>query len=382
MIYLDDEVEVKWHPNNRNHYEQAGYLFTGYGSTLTVKVRDLPRRSKSAMVRCKCDYCGKDYWTIPVSAFRHEKQCCRNCAILAQRDSLMKHYGVDNPSLSKELREKARNTMIRKYGVPYCAQSKELREKISKTIKERYGTEWFTRKKKPESNIQENMNKRYHVDNAMKVPSIVNKMKNTMEERYGSSSVGKAFQKESSKAKEDKFGTTSMMSVSSIRRKYEDTVQERFGVKTPIQDPIVRMKVMQTNLKKYNAPWYLLSDEFINNQNLHKYKGACSKLQYEIFSRIGGTLEASVNGYRCDIMKNGYDIEIDGGGHWLDVIHGKKSMKEKLKYDRDRDKEIQRLGYKVLRIRCKDSNHLPKDAEAQIFHAMQKQKEYSKLKWK
>lgn len=380
MIYLDKEIEITWSTNTRNYYVERGYVFTGWGDTFLVKVRDLPRSSKKK-IPCRCDYCGKDYWAYPVAAYRHEKQCCRSCAQKPMKETMLERYGVDNASHSKELTQKARNTMKERYGAEYSAQSAEIREKIHRTIKERYNAEWFVNRKKP-TQLADSMKKKYGVDNPSKVPALAKKIADTMEERYGARNVADAFRETANQAKMDKYGTDNMMANPSIRKKYKETLNENFGVDVPIKNPIVRMKVMQTNIEKYNSPWYLTSDEFVENRELHKYKGACSRLQYEIFSHIGGTLEAPAGGYRCDILKDGFDIEIDGGGHWLDVIHGKRTLKDKLKADHERDREMQKLGYKVLRIRCKDLKHLPKDAEAQIFRAMQERKDFAKLNWK
>ena len=46
MIYLDKEIEITWSTNTRNYYVERGYVFTGWGDTFLVKVRDLRVRAR------------------------------------------------------------------------------------------------------------------------------------------------------------------------------------------------------------------------------------------------------------------------------------------------------------------------------------------------
>ena len=55
------------------------------------------------------------------------------------KKSTFEHYGVEHPSKSKELREKAKKVMKERYGVEYTAQSDELRRKMQQTTSKRYG---------------------------------------------------------------------------------------------------------------------------------------------------------------------------------------------------------------------------------------------------
>ena len=51
-------VEVKWKTDNKMHYENLGYEFTGYGKMFTVKTVDLTKGSP-IKIECKCSKCGQ-----------------------------------------------------------------------------------------------------------------------------------------------------------------------------------------------------------------------------------------------------------------------------------------------------------------------------------
>ena len=98
-------------------------------------------------------YCSKDCMNRSNAVKEHRKQ------------TLQKHWGVDNPMDSKEIRELQKKANLEKYGVEnsfqredvkakikainlqkrgveYPMQSQEVQDKSTKTIQEKYGVEW------------------------------------------------------------------------------------------------------------------------------------------------------------------------------------------------------------------------------------------------
>lgn len=116
------------------------------------------------------------------------------------RISLLKKYGVDNPSKIQGIKEKkadtmvekygrkngrgfgssyTTNTMIKKYGAKGTLASSELRTKVKKTLSERYRVDnpsksAFVRKK-----IKDTVLRRYGVTNPSKSPIIKRKKAET-----------------------------------------------------------------------------------------------------------------------------------------------------------------------------------------------------------
>ena len=57
-MLITKTVKVRWHGNNRKHYEGLGYKFTKIGDEFEIKVKDLPKGSHIE-VDCACDNCKK-----------------------------------------------------------------------------------------------------------------------------------------------------------------------------------------------------------------------------------------------------------------------------------------------------------------------------------
>ena len=58
MGIISKTVKVKWHPTNKKHYEELGYIFTKWGDEFEVKVEDLTKGS-TVMVKYECNRCGQ-----------------------------------------------------------------------------------------------------------------------------------------------------------------------------------------------------------------------------------------------------------------------------------------------------------------------------------
>ena len=58
MGLISKTVKVKWHPTNKKHYEELGYIFTKWGDEFEVKVEDLTKGS-TVMVKYECNRCGQ-----------------------------------------------------------------------------------------------------------------------------------------------------------------------------------------------------------------------------------------------------------------------------------------------------------------------------------
>lgn len=138
------------------------------------------------------------------------------CSPLQNKDIQEKHrktmkekHGVENASQSKELNEKKKKTSKMHYGVDFPMQSKEVAATRNQTNLERYGVPSYTQteeywKKRQESTLAktgyqhtsqdpavrqkylETISKKYEgASNLSEVPGVLNKIHNTMMEKYG-----------------------------------------------------------------------------------------------------------------------------------------------------------------------------------------------------
>lgn len=79
-LILPQQIEIKWHPNTREHYTSLGYKFTSYNDYFYVHVSDLTKGS-SYNVKIQCDYCG-EISEIPWKSFLKlsgNTYCCQEC---------------------------------------------------------------------------------------------------------------------------------------------------------------------------------------------------------------------------------------------------------------------------------------------------------------
>ena len=137
------------------------------GDEVEVKVDDLTQ-SSTAIITCKCDYCGEIFTKTWRSYLSHravcQKDACPNSKCYEKKaiESVRIKYGVDNAILLPAIKEKQKRTNIQKYGCENPFGSPIVKEKIKDYYQKNYG-----------------------VDSSMQIPSTIEKHKNTMMERYG-----------------------------------------------------------------------------------------------------------------------------------------------------------------------------------------------------
>lgn len=165
-MLLSNTATVIWNAKNKKHYVDLGYVFTNMGDKFNVNVEHLTKGS-SAIVKIKCDYCGKEYdvvWECYLRMQRKtisEMDACADCIQRKVSDSIVSKYGshsnkfyasntkrketnlikygCDNPFESDLIKEKIKNTNIKKYGVPYTMQNPDIVKKGQQTCLEKYG---------------------------------------------------------------------------------------------------------------------------------------------------------------------------------------------------------------------------------------------------
>lgn len=134
-------VIVKWHSHNKKHYIEKGIPFTKIGDSFKITASLLPPNS-GVMVKCKCDYCGKDYETTYVickKSLQRGKLSCEDCKQKKREDSFMNKYGTTSPGGSEECRNRAKEVMVEKYGCEYALQSTKGQENFKNSMKDKYG---------------------------------------------------------------------------------------------------------------------------------------------------------------------------------------------------------------------------------------------------
>lgn len=142
MLKENEYVKVRWNVNNREHYENLGYIFTKNNSEFEVKVKDLPLGSH-VKISVICDYCGeeikksyKDY----IYQHKQGKDCCGKCKHIKICETDNIKYGGNSPTCDEIVRQKQINTLMEKYNVVSPAKNENIKNKMLETSLRLYGT--------------------------------------------------------------------------------------------------------------------------------------------------------------------------------------------------------------------------------------------------
>lgn len=190
--------------NDKSTQEKFGYL----ASTLST--------GSNKKVCVVCDYCGVE--TIKTYKQRNKsnevvnKDCCEKCKFIKRADiceaqhgvrnfaqkpeirkilsekscfnntekmkaGMIKKYGVDHPSKSKEITDKKNSTLIERYGTIHVSQNQEIKDKTKRTNLEKYGSEHFLSSEEGIKRSQEGMLEKHGVKNAFQIPEVIEKIK-------------------------------------------------------------------------------------------------------------------------------------------------------------------------------------------------------------
>lgn len=110
--------------------------------------------------------------------------------IRKRAETNIEKYGVPNPLMSPEIREKIEQTNLKNIGVKNQFQAKDFDEKRKKKSVEKYGTEFPSQSEQVKKKTRETMKERYGVENITQSPEFKEKVKRSNFERYN----GKWFQ--------------------------------------------------------------------------------------------------------------------------------------------------------------------------------------------
>jgi hypothetical protein len=177
---------------------------------------------------------------------------------------------------SSKLKEKRKSTNLEKWGVDNPSKSKEIKEKVIETNKKKFGTEWATQNDSIKEKTRKTNLEKWGVDNPMKLPEIREKVESTMLEKWG---VKHAMHSDEikSKLKEyfiEEFGVDNPMKLPEIKEKAESTMLKRWGVKHALQNDEFINKLKLTNLERWGYEFPIQNSEIkekIKKTNLEKW---------------------------------------------------------------------------------------------------------------
>lgn len=222
----------------------------------------------------------------------------------------MRNYGVENPSLSKEIQDKRKQTFIEKYGVENPLLTEEVQEKIRQTNLERYG-----------------------VENVLYNKEIREKRDAVLMERYG---------------------TLYPLRNEECFEKLKQTNIEKYGVEFIPQLEETKQKVKKTNLENCGYEYYMQSPEFLEKWFAEHGSNfvRTSRQQRYLCNLYNGILNQPFKCFALDIYlpEDKLDVEFDGSGHRMSISLGSVTEEEFENKELYRNVALKKEGYKRMRI--------------------------------
>ena len=290
-MIISKELTVISNSRNKKKYEALGYNVPEKGKEFNIKVEDATVGCRS-IITLKCDYCGKIY-SVKYNSYAKSskvvnKDACKSCCEIKQRDVIKAKYGVENISMLKETQEKIKTNNLLKYGVESTSQLESVKQKTKINNIKKYGVEYPMQTKE--------------------------------------------FQERLEKTSLEKYGTKRPTQNKEIKNKVKNTLLERYGVTNPILCPGVLENVL---ISKYNS----------NSQT-------SSKQQNKLHEIIGGELNYPFKRYYIDIafVEQKIAVEYNGGGHNLSVKLGNLTQEEFDRNERFRDKQLFEDGWRIIKF--------------------------------
>lgn len=308
MLKENQLIEIPWTQTAQKYFNEKGYsLFKG--KTIHVKPEELPEGSHREVVAV-CDFCEKEI-TVQYKKYlkrieKHDgKYCCKDC------------WGK-NKELIAQRNNKSVKTNLEKYGVDNPFKNEEVKNKAKKTINEKYGVDYIRQIEEAKEKIKETCLKKYGVEYPILTKEAKEKAVKTCLEKYGD---------------------VNPFSNKEVRAKAINTCREKYGCDYPVQNPEVRKRMQEALANK---------KELI----------PCSSQQLKIYEMLLDEYKVELN---YPLSQLNLDVAIFIGDIKIDLEYDGWYWHQDQQKDIKRDRVVQKMGYKVLRI--KGDHSIPEKQE-------------------
>jgi hypothetical protein len=136
-MIIEEKIIINVTHKNKNHFVNKGYIIP-INNRLKISSLDLLQTSHEK-VKCKCDICNLEsyikcynYWN---NYNNYNIYTCNKCCVFKKKLTTLENFGVENPSTSKEIKEKKKKTTLENFGVEHPLQNEELLSKMKNTFK-------------------------------------------------------------------------------------------------------------------------------------------------------------------------------------------------------------------------------------------------------
>ena len=235
--------------NNRQRSIDSSCIDVEFYKKHKVRIRNLYYNNKDILSQewkddfwLFCNFLISNNWIPGLTLNGNKPLSLKTCLLIPSNESksietkksCLEKYGVENPSLVEEFKNKRTQTNFERYGVENASSSLKIKNKRQKTNNSRYG-----------------------VDNVFQSEDIKKKAEETNLRKYGVSNVGSSsdIKTKIEKTNLRKYGTKHSLSSKIVRDKIKKTNLERYGTEFAISAEKVRNKIAENNIKKYGCKW-------------------------------------------------------------------------------------------------------------------------------
>ena len=361
MGIISQTIKVKVGSRNFKHYKELGYNFEHRGDEIEVKIEHLPMHTKERVL-VRCDMCDKNEMWVAYNNYnsvvnRSGSYVCQNCSTIKQNRTVKQKYNVFNISQIESVKEKKKETCLKHFNVENPMQSNDIKENYKNIIYNKYGVDNISQCVDIKNKKEETFLRHFGVDNPMKNYDI--------KERAKSSYI-------------EKYGVSNPMQNNMVKNNFKQSFLNKYGVEYPLQILEAKEKMVNSFLRKYGVSNPMQSPEIRAKANETLCKNGTqktSKQQIYLHSIYGGELNYAISYYAVDICfpEEKLVIEYDGGGHDLRVTLGRLTQEEFNQKEIIRNNIIKREGYKQMRI-ISTKDLLPSDTI--LLQMLSQAKEY------
>jgi len=197
------------------------------------------RNASAQLLTKKCKWCGKEFHPKEVREEYCEGPHYQTCAICGKKFEIDVKRHPDTSTCSKECMGKLMSqnhdyikgaathkaNLFKKYGVTNSMRIPGIVEHLKQANLDRYGAEWYTQTDEYRDRVQQTCLDKYGVDHHLKAESIIQKRKHTVKQKYNTDNV---FKNEK------------------VKCKIRQTMLKKYGVEYPAQSPQIRAKAAKT----------------------------------------------------------------------------------------------------------------------------------------
>lgn len=188
-------------------------------------------------------------------------ECC--CIGHASKWSMLKKYGVENPSHLTSVIEKRKNTNLEKYGCEYFFETDEFKEQSKQTNLKKYGCEFPAQNKSIKEKIEKTNLRKYGYKHALQNDIVKQKLKTTNLQKYGVEYplMNSNIKEKSKHTNLEKYGCECSLSNGGVQEKSVNSLVEKYGVTNIMRHTATKLKQQNTMLELYGVHSAMLHHE-------------------------------------------------------------------------------------------------------------------------